>query len=66
MSTRTDADAGADEYPQHGAGALPPADVGRLLLRCADRSGLIAAGRDLAGRWWPHSCGGPPTWGSTP
>ena len=40
MSTRMDIDADADEYPRHGAGALPTKDVGRLLLRCADRPGV--------------------------
>ena len=43
MSTRTDTDADAGEYPPHGTGALPTKDVGRLLLRCADRPGLVAA-----------------------
>jgi formyltetrahydrofolate deformylase len=32
----------ADEYPE-GRGVLPVKDVGRLLLRCADRPGLVAA-----------------------
>jgi formyltetrahydrofolate deformylase len=31
------------EYPSGGPGALPVKDVGRLLLRCADRPGLVAA-----------------------
>ncbi|MGY4868141.1 formyltetrahydrofolate deformylase [Mycolicibacterium elephantis] len=31
------------EYPDPGRGALPAKDVGRLLLRCADRPGLVAA-----------------------
>ena len=31
------------EYPGAGGGRLPPSDVGRLLLRCADRPGLVAA-----------------------
>jgi formyltetrahydrofolate deformylase len=43
MSTRTDVDAEAGEYPQQGRGDLPTKDVGRLLLRCADRPGLVAA-----------------------
>ena len=43
MSTRTDADAEEGGYPQHGPGGLPAKDVGRLLLRCADRPGLVAA-----------------------
>jgi formyltetrahydrofolate deformylase len=43
MSTRTNGDAEADEYPRRGAGALPTKDVGRLLLRCEDRPGLVAA-----------------------
>ena len=30
------------EYPE-GRGALPVKDIGRLLLRCADRPGLVAA-----------------------
>jgi len=45
MSTRPgedmDTDVGAGEFPR--AGALPVKDVGRLLLRCADRHGLVAA-----------------------
>ena len=32
-----------EEYPSAGRGALPVKDVGRLLLRCADRPGLVAA-----------------------
>ncbi len=43
MSARTNGDADADEYPRHGPGALPTKDVGRLLLRCEDRPGLVAA-----------------------
>src|SRR5262245_32702008 len=43
MSARTDVDAEAGEYPQQGSGDLPTKDVGRLLLRCADRPGLVAA-----------------------
>ena len=43
MSFRTDVDAEAGEYPQQGSGDLPTKDVGRLLLRCADRPGLVAA-----------------------
>ena len=43
MSTQGDVDAGAGEYPQQGRGNLPTKDVGRLLLRCADRPGLVAA-----------------------
>ncbi|MDT5289406.1 MAG: formyltetrahydrofolate deformylase [Mycobacterium sp.] len=31
------------QYPEVGAGALPVKDVGRLLLRCGDRPGLVAA-----------------------
>ncbi|KUI20531.1 formyltetrahydrofolate deformylase [Mycobacterium sp. GA-1285] len=31
------------KYPSAGAGGLPVKDVGRLLLRCADRPGLVAA-----------------------
>ncbi len=47
MSARSDTE-GADapmrgEYPPAGHGALPVKDVGRLLLRCADRPGLVAA-----------------------
>ena len=43
MSTRTDVDAEAGEYPPQGSGDLPTKDVGRLLLLCADRPGLVAA-----------------------
>ena len=43
MSTRTDFDAEAGEYPKQGRGDLPTKDVGRLLLLCADRPGLVAA-----------------------
>ena len=32
-----------DSYPTAGDGGLPVKDVGRLLLRCADRPGLVAA-----------------------
>nr|WP_228768756.1 formyltetrahydrofolate deformylase [Mycolicibacterium malmesburyense]CRL70469.1 formyltetrahydrofolate deformylase [Mycolicibacterium malmesburyense] len=32
----------AGEYPSPGAGNLPVKDMGRLLLRCADRPGLVA------------------------
>jgi formyltetrahydrofolate deformylase len=32
-----------DKYPSPGDGGLPTKDVGRLLLRCADRPGLVAA-----------------------
>lgn len=32
-----------DEYPPASPGPLPVKDVGRLLLRCADRRGLVAA-----------------------
>lgn len=32
-----------DKYPQRPAGPPPPADIGRLLLRCHDRPGIIAA-----------------------
>jgi formyltetrahydrofolate deformylase len=31
------------QYPAVGPGALPVKDVGRLLLRCGDRPGLVAA-----------------------
>jgi formyltetrahydrofolate deformylase len=31
------------EYPELGQGPLPVKDVGRLLLRCGDRPGLVAA-----------------------
>jgi formyltetrahydrofolate deformylase len=37
-----DAGGGAAEYPR-GRGELPAGDIGRLLLRCADRPGLVAA-----------------------
>jgi formyltetrahydrofolate deformylase len=43
MSTRTDVDTDAGDYPPRGTGALLTKDVGRLLLRCADRPGLVAA-----------------------
>jgi formyltetrahydrofolate deformylase len=46
MSGRGDGDAGpatGGVYPQAGRGALPLKDVGRLLLRCSDRPGLVAA-----------------------
>ncbi len=33
----------AREYPTAGRGDLPAKDIGRLLLRCNDRSGLVAA-----------------------
>jgi formyltetrahydrofolate deformylase len=33
----------AGEFPQAGPGGLPVKDIGRLLLRCADRPGLVAA-----------------------
>ena len=32
-----------EEYPSAGRGGLPVKDVGRLLLHCADRPGLVAA-----------------------
>ncbi|MBS1694665.1 MAG: formyltetrahydrofolate deformylase [Actinobacteria bacterium] len=32
-----------DEYPRASPGTLPVKDVGRLLLRCSDRPGLVAA-----------------------
>jgi formyltetrahydrofolate deformylase len=32
-----------DPYPKAGSGGVPVKDVGRLLLRCADRPGLVAA-----------------------
>jgi predicted amino acid-binding ACT domain protein len=32
-----------EEYPRAGRGGLKVKDVGRLLLRCADRPGLVAA-----------------------
>jgi formyltetrahydrofolate deformylase len=32
-----------ESYPKAGSGGLPVKDVGRLLLRCADRPGLVAA-----------------------
>jgi formyltetrahydrofolate deformylase len=37
-----DAGGGAAEYPR-GRDELPAGDIGRLLLRCADRPGLVAA-----------------------
>src|SRR6201991_3057329 len=33
----------AREYPSAGRGDLPAKDIGRLLLRCDDRPGLVAA-----------------------
>ncbi|MDT5067567.1 MAG: formyltetrahydrofolate deformylase [Mycobacterium sp.] len=33
----------SEQYPEVGSGALPVKDVGRLLLRCGDRPGLVAA-----------------------
>jgi formyltetrahydrofolate deformylase len=33
----------AEEFPTAGRGVLPVKDIGRLLLRCADRPGLVAA-----------------------
>jgi formyltetrahydrofolate deformylase len=33
----------SERYPDVGSGALPVKDVGRLLLRCGDRPGLVAA-----------------------
>ena len=33
----------AREFPRAGRGDLPAKDIGRLLLRCADRPGLVAA-----------------------
>ncbi|MFY9492544.1 MAG: formyltetrahydrofolate deformylase [Mycobacterium sp.] len=38
----SDTGVGAAEYPSHGDG-LAARDLGRLLLRCADRPGLVAA-----------------------
>jgi formyltetrahydrofolate deformylase len=35
--------AAGGQYPASGGGELPLKDVGRLLLRCADRPGLVAA-----------------------
>jgi formyltetrahydrofolate deformylase len=47
MSARTDLDddntPAMGEFPRAGHGTLPVKDVGRLLLRCADRPGLVAA-----------------------
>jgi formyltetrahydrofolate deformylase len=43
MSIRTDGAADAEEYPRQGDGPLLTKDVGRLLLRCSDRPGLVAA-----------------------
>jgi formyltetrahydrofolate deformylase len=39
MTTRVD----SDKFLRADRGGLPVKDVGRLLLRCADRSGLVAA-----------------------
>jgi formyltetrahydrofolate deformylase len=46
MPARTDVEANgaaAGEFPRPGRGTLPVSDIGRLLLRCADRPGLVAA-----------------------
>jgi formyltetrahydrofolate deformylase len=46
MSGHGDVDVGVSsgaQYPKADRGALPLKDVGRLLLRCSDRSGLVAA-----------------------
>lgn len=43
MSSQAGVGAEASEYPQQTGVALPAKDVGRLLLRCADRPGLVAA-----------------------
>ena len=47
MSLAGDGDAGggsaAQQYPRPGHPRLPAKDVGRLLLRCDDRPGLVAA-----------------------
>jgi len=43
MADRVGGDAGGGRYPDVDPGALPVRDVGRLLLRCADKSGLVAA-----------------------
>jgi formyltetrahydrofolate deformylase len=42
MTGHTGSDPAAVEHPR-GDGELPTADIGRLLLRCADRPGLVAA-----------------------
>ena len=42
MTTRS-AEPQPDNYPPRPGGPPPPADIGRLLLRCHDRPGLIAA-----------------------
>jgi formyltetrahydrofolate deformylase len=34
---------GREQYPRVGPGPLPAKDIGRLLLHCADRPGLVAA-----------------------
>ncbi|MGH7488693.1 MAG: ACT domain-containing protein, partial [bacterium] len=41
--SETPASTPQDNYPQPPSGHPPPADIGRLLLRCPDRPGLIAA-----------------------
>ena len=33
----------SDNYPPPPSGPPPPGDIGRLLLRCSDRPGIIAA-----------------------
>ena len=45
----------AGEYPV-GHMALPVKDVGRLLLRCADRPGLVAAVSTFLADAAPTSC----------
>jgi formyltetrahydrofolate deformylase len=41
--SETPTSAPQSNYPQPPSGQPPPADIGRLLLRCPDRPGLIAA-----------------------
>ena len=44
MADRDDRDAAhSGRYPEIGRGPLPVKDVGRLLLRCPDKPGLVAA-----------------------
>ena len=42
-NTVTPASAAPDKFPRPPAGPPPPADIGRLLLRCHDGHGIIAA-----------------------
>jgi hypothetical protein len=46
MTTGVDCEADESaigQFARAGRGALPVKDIGRLLLRCADRPGLVAS-----------------------